>query len=285
MVMHNQLSGTAESSWTPPTPDSLMPRILESKFNGYRVELVNPADERVAEAHEMEVFNMVELGDPELEVRDEMSHYHEESSFILATSQDGQLEGMVRIVPHTPQKGIKTANDLAEILTFNWQRSLPQPPNDEVRQEMYISKLIEVSRHIKDDTGQTDFSKLWDVPTLATNLNASTFKRAAIALCLTASLAQVTVEGYNRGEVTHVVSFNEVSADDFFRKAGYPVTPLNGYEPMLYDSYGTEVGITAQPGWFSVAELKRLIDGINHGTLSLGRTQTRHLARVALINR
>lgn len=213
------------------------------------VWVVSADDDRVATAREIEVQVMVALGDLEEEVREEFVDYDEHSMYFLAFPTGREdveaLAGMGRMIPWAAERPNKTLADLAVI------------PEGLARG----GDMAGLTEAFALESGCHDLTKVWDFATLAPNsayVAASEDPTRAAAKVAKAILGASTEQGvaaWDRDEITHVTSFNEYRAHGFFRRLGYPFQPLLGFPPILYDSFGSGVGMTAQPAWLAVEEL------------------------------
>lgn len=230
---------------------------------GLRVEVVRFGDPLVGRAIDIEVAGMAKLGDPEEEVREEFEPYSDASLFFLAF-EDGKpstpenIVGMGRIVETTAKTGAKTLNDLASIDTWATHRD---------KDEATIAGLIELAQDdvvekFMTESGCKDLEKVWDIATLSLDLQREKRTQLLAADSIITSFTRQGVASYRRGELTHITSFNEVHAHGFFLRLGYPLQKLFGREPMKYDSFGSDEGMTAQPAWMSMEDL---IGTINSG--------------------
>lgn len=230
-----------------------------------RIEVVSPSDPRIDKAHEIEVAAMVALGDPEHEVREEFAPYRDKSIYFLAFDQDSagtadELLGMGRIIPSSEADGNKSLLDLAKIP--GWAI------NDEFTTTTGETFLYpeEVVAAFKAESGCESLDKVWDIATLgmvlgdeAERLEMDESKNAIVAEALIASFTRETVREAKAGGITHVTSFNQEHADKYFRSLGYPFNDMFGLEPMMYDSFDSGEGMTAQPAWLSTESLLQTI--------------------------
>jgi hypothetical protein len=233
-----------------------------------RVEVVGPNDYRVAEAIEVEVAAMAALGDPEEEVREEFEPYRYNSLMFLAYAQDAmgtdeEILGMGRIIPSTETYGNKSLADLASIA--GW--TAPEVAEEVSSAEGVTHSTEEVMRAFKEEAACESMDKVWDIATLGMRLDLGIRENAMVADSLIASFAQEVITAWKEGDLTHVTSFNEVHAYQHFMKLGYPFKELFNLGPMMYDSFGSGEGMTAQPAWLSVEDLAQKI----------AKAQTRHM--------
>jgi hypothetical protein len=219
-----------------------------------RVEVVNSSDPRVDKAHEIEVAAMVALGDPEHEVREEFAPYRDKSLYFLAFDKDSagtadEILGMGRIIPSNETDGNKSLLDLAKIPGWAINDEFTTTTGETFH---YPEEVIAA---FKAESGCDSLDKVWDIATLGMQL----VKNAIIAEALIASFTRETVREARAGNLTHVTSFNQVHADKYFRSLGYPFNDMFGLGPMMYDSFDSGEGMTAQPAWLSTEDLLQTI--------------------------
>lgn len=237
---------------------------------GYRVEAVAPNDYRVAAAIEIEVDTMAMLGDPPDEVRAEFQPFNPDSLFFLAfpLQSDGQPEdihAMGRIIGRAPGRTNKTLADLASIPGWDKWGIKPELRRTEVGTIVKAHRERSVIEAFKKETGCKDMDKVWDISTLAPNFKqlGNEIKPGTVATPLIRAFTSTVLEAYRRGEVTHLTAFNEQSAHTFFTETlGFNFNNLFRLKPMVYDSFGTEVGMKAQPAWYDVSRLAQ--DVLDH---------------------
>jgi len=237
---------------SPPTTD--LHHVCRLPAFGLDVHVVSAADPRVPAGREIEVAVMTALGDPEAEVREEFRSYDAHSMYFLALPtgvQDaGALAGMGRMIPWSPERPNKTLSDLA---------TMP-PGRDRGGDEAGLTAAFALESGCRDPT------RLWDFATLAPRAAYVTASpdptRAAsrVAKAIMGASAEQVVGAWGRGELTHVTAFNEHRAHAYFTRLGYPFRRMLGLPPVLYDSFGSGVGMTAQPAWLAVEELVDAIE-------------------------
>lgn len=281
------------------TPDKNQPELVptlprsvyEYRYEGIAdlsIEVVTGDDPRVTEAIEMEIAAMSALGDPPEEVRAEFEDYNDKSYFFLAFDKEDtgehKLLGMGRVIPFDADTINKSLNDLATIP--GWQADgVPTTVQDGHERH----SLHDVVSAFQAESGCTDMRKVWDIATLAPALDIiGTKKGAVVADAIIASFTQEVLREANLGNVTHVTSFNQspttearqaaeaagqvpFDAHGHFVKLGYPYHRLFDLEPMLYDSFDSGEGMTAQIAWLSAEDLRQAVTD----------PQTRHMSGLA----
>jgi hypothetical protein len=234
---------------------------------GLRVEVVDGSDYRVDTACEIEAEAMKDLGDPIEEVRAEFAPYRKSSLFYLAFlgSNSGasheEICGMGRIIPGSAYESNKTLSDLSVIP--GW--SVPDIRELIGSDGATVHRESDVEQRFKTESGCTDLSQVWDIATLAPNPKyvKRGLKSGAIATALIAAFTNDTVNAYDKGQITHCTSFNEVKAHDFFVELGFPFRSLFDLPPMTYDSFHSEKGMIAQPAWLAVEGIVKQIQDAN----------------------
>lgn len=271
------------------SPTSVLQHVCRLPELGLDVHVVSAADPRVAAAREIEVAVMTALGDPEAEVREEFRHYDGHSMYFLALPSGeedaGALAGMGRMIPWSAPRPNKTLTDLAV---------LPQG-RDRADDEAGLTDAFQL------ESGCRDLTRLWDFATLAPHaayVAASedpTRAASRVAKAIMGASAEQVVGAWGRGELTHVTAFNEYRAHAYFTRLGYPFRRMLGLPPVLYDSFGSGVGMTAQPAWLAVEELVDAIEAAapedyfagvradlrERGVLESGPARRRRFAREA----
>jgi len=241
-----------------------------------RVEVVGPEDYRVDAAIEMEIASMSSLNDPAEEVREEFIPYRNSSIFFLEFPEDsdGKVEDMLamgRVIPSTEEGGNKTLIDLAHIPDWHSPHVPEAAYVDEDSNERTIHALTDVVRVFKEVTGCESLDNTWDVATMAPKLGLGKLENIYVAQAIIASFTQETIQAWQRGEITHVTSFNEQNAHDFFVALGYPFRKFLDLPPMMYDSFKSGEGMTAQIAWVAVEDLAN----------SIRSRKTQHMGMVA----
>lgn len=248
-----------------------------------RVEVVTSADERVKKARDIEAEVMAALGDPIQEVYEEFEPHNDASVFFVAFNEKSagssdDIAAMGRIIPYSEQHGNKTLADLAII---------PHWGVEGIEQKEVLNlggELVKahdpqgVAEAFQREAGCKDISKVWDIATVAPNFGYASTKEAKPAVLVKTVLSAISkygIEAWERGELTHVTSFNQEYAHGFFvNKLGYPFHNMFGLGPMKYDSFGSDEGMVAQPAWFSLEEFVLKIKQSDRssyiGSLALG---------------
>ncbi len=259
------------------SPERMTPYFPTYEYPRYkvRVDVVDGLDPRVAEAHEMEVAAMVDLGDPEHEVRAEFAPYMESSMYFLAYDTrvaDGKMLGMGRIIPSNERTRNKSIQDLATIDSWTSDKLEKMFIVNSAGETEYGYTAEEVTRGFKAESGCESMDEVWDLSTLGYDLKLPETRKVKVAEAIIASFTNEAMLRYGDGKLSHVVSFNQVDAHGFFGKLGYPYHEMFDLEPMTYDSFDSGEGMLAQPGWISLREAAGVIEAQG----------TRHMGAVAI---
>lgn len=236
--------------------------------NGYRVEVVAPDDYRVKAAIEMEIEVMSYLGDPPEEVREEFEPYNDSSIFFLAFQKEDEgseeeIAAMGRVVPYKDaDHPNKSLTDLAIIPGWTVDGIPTAEGLDVASKQVTIHDTRKVIEAFCEEAGCEDVSKVWDIATMAPNPEFVANRKMKPGKPGMSILAAASIQGITacqNGELTHVTSFNQETAHQFFLSLGYPFHKLFGLDPIMYDSFGSGEGMVAQPAWFDVREFSRQV--------------------------
>lgn len=235
--------------------------------DGFRVEAVTSDDQRVAAAREIEVEAMSMLGDPPEEVRTEFVPYNQHSLFYLAFAKDAEgtiedIAAMGRTIPYHPDSPNKTIHDLAIIPGWEHPDLERTDGVDVAGNPAQVYDPGDVAQAFYDESGCTSLEQVWDIATMAPTIQFVTeygMKPHRAGMSILAAAAALGIQACVEGKITHVTSFNEAHAHGFFTRLGYPFGKMFGLEPILYDSFGSQEGMVAQPAWFDVREFTRTV--------------------------
>jgi hypothetical protein len=243
--------------------------------NGYRVEVVAPDDYRVKAAIEMEIEVMSHLGDPPEEVREEFEPYNDSSIFFLAFQREDEgsedeIAAMGRVVPYKDaDHPNKSLTDLAIIPGWTTDDIPTTEGLDVASKQVTIHDTRKVIEAFCEEADCGDMSKVWDIATMAPNPDFVVNRKMKPGKPGMSILAAASIQGIiacQDDQLTHVTSFNQETAHQFFLNLGYPFKKMFGLGPIMYDSFGSGEGMIAQPAWFDVREFSRQVAGAEPGT-------------------
>jgi hypothetical protein len=217
---------------------------FEAKSSGQRIVIVGESDYRVPAVIEIEVENMVSLGDREDEARTPLEDTRG-AKFILLYEAEGELDaagviGVIRYTPHNQDVGIRSLRDLSLIT---------QEP-----EEIIVEHFLEEA----DCQRQED---VIDITTFAIRKDVRTEPRQHVLAAnnLQFAITETVLKSFSEKEATHCISFIEVNAYSWLKRWGLPFVEFNGYTPMLYDTEHSGAAMVAQPAWLSLETLQQMV--------------------------
>ncbi|NBU33076.1 hypothetical protein EBZ38_09080 [bacterium] len=240
---------------------------FNAPYGGHKVVVLGSCDWRAKAAFDIELFNMMMLGDPEELARQDLINGFENAKFLALYNNDEypadyNMLGVVRITDADPKTGeIGTIHEIAKVTGDSYD---------------------DVFKHFVAQTGQTDPTKVFDITTYGmsplvwerANEDKELFQNTKYNLMYAMSYEGVK-QYQQEGKSTALAYFNAFSKNYFVNK-GYDWKDLNGYLPkndVFINDNGIEVvGQLVVP---TVLDIKEHIDRMNNGlTLHLGEIAT-----------
>lgn len=254
--------------------------------------IAGPDDFRATQAIKLEVDAFEKLGDDPTEVKQEFEKYHDNTIFLfihraepsLAEEDESPLLGMGRFMPYNHEAGLKTFNDLGEIVSNSSETETKQKIVGALGLLGSIDDVEDISLDAKAVSeriaslfmlahGCSDLDKVIDIATLAPDMSLPDMDKFVVIEALLKAMALYTSKLHANGDITHIVQFTAVRFHSLLQKFGYPVHELLGLENLVYDSFGndTDNNMIATPSVLVSDELDTVYNKIPPVTRHMGQ--------------
>lgn len=203
-----------------------------------------------------------------------------------------RLMGMNRFIPHTPELGIKTVTDLAELPTRTQDlatrdkvvEALLHKGSAECTEEEIAPEALEkvILDRLCRENGSCDPSTLIDIATLAPDMTLEHDQKMPVINALLGATtiyllrAKLDLDHTGTTGYDHYLQFTDRHFAHLMRSLGYPSDPISGLAKVLYDTDGDGIAMVANPQITAVETLRKSV---------MGADPASHLGAIATIYR
>jgi hypothetical protein len=254
--------------------------------------IAGPEDFRAKRAIDLEIEAFEKLGDDPNEVKQEFEKYHDNTIFLfvhrarpsIVEEDESPLVGMGRFMPYDRKTGLKTFNDLGEIVSNSSGTETKQKIVGALGLLGCIDDVEDISLDAKSVSERIanlfmlahqceDLDKVIDIATLAPDMSLPDKEKFVVIEALLKAMALYTSKLHANGDITHIVQFTAVKFHSLLQKFGYPVHELLGLEDLVYDSFGndTDNNMIATPSVLVCEELDTVYNKIPPVTRHIGQ--------------
>lgn len=267
----------------------------------FTADVAGSLDPRIPAARKIEEETFATLGDIPEEVQEEFDPHDPYSVFVLLHSglpsgsenlELTEMVGMIRLIPYTPEQGgLKTFVDLGKIAAQKPEHGPDNNRDTRIKildslgmEDLEVDDVDEradlitkkVEDKFRDEYGGGDLTRLFDIATLAPDMNLEFGDKLTVIEGLLAAMGVYTTDIYEKNQITHLVQFTAGGLHRYLRDLyGYPVKEMFGLTDLSYDSFGNggDDNMVCTP---SVLDYKELAEDI----LFVENPVSEHIKRV-----